>query len=519
LHRDAQARMRPWKTAPREKIYVPPVARRAPPPMPTVYNRGDGSPGMRKRYPTTKRGWRKPRFRWTPPLPQDYDENQKKKQLQKSLRKSAGAAGLGGVDSTEFTVAGTVTGRSGSYDSDDDSYIDYDVAVPLVRATRQRFHKDDDSPRRQLVLFLAYCGIITVFGLILSILFGYFFGPRRTNYADNQYIRTKSPFSIGRDYLGTHAPTVMITNAPTTLGPTKMPTTQAPTTLSPTQAPSTAAPSQAAEVVNAIFAGLRETRPPDTEAERHGSNFTLDVHNNSAIAVVTFDDPEIHTVAPTIKGTSGGLEEFTNALRETQPPDVNREADLDLAETAAPTRSNKTEMELLMDASFDGGEAIRTTGTAEQAAYLLISVSGVMQDSPSDARILEKFALSTFYYATGGPDWKEGSASWADLDSNDCVKQHIVCDDDNDQATIWIEMPNNNVQGSIPADLALLSRLQHLDLAGNDLQGTIPSQLGLLTDLKLLDLSNNPNLQGPLPSEIQNLPNLETLKVDFPILS
>jgi hypothetical protein len=44
----------------------------------------------------------------------------------------------------------------------------------------------------------------------------------------------------------------------------------------------------------------------------------------------------------------------------------------------------------------------------------------------------------------------------------------------------------NEITGSIPEELGLLSKLQLLDLAGNRLSGTIPSSLGQLKSLSSL---------------------------------
>jgi hypothetical protein len=50
----------------------------------------------------------------------------------------------------------------------------------------------------------------------------------------------------------------------------------------------------------------------------------------------------------------------------------------------------------------------------------------------------------------------------------------------------------NNLSGSVPAELAVLSDLQHLNLSFNNLTGPLPSTWTNLTSLKTLRLSNNP---------------------------
>ncbi|KAK1381293.1 putative LRR receptor-like serine/threonine-protein kinase [Heracleum sosnowskyi] len=63
------------------------------------------------------------------------------------------------------------------------------------------------------------------------------------------------------------------------------------------------------------------------------------------------------------------------------------------------------------------------------------------------------------------------------------------------------------LNGSIPYQIGMLSKLKYLSLPGNDLTGFIPSELGNLTNLFILDLSKN-NLTGSIPSDIGTLSNL-----------
>ncbi|KAK1381350.1 Protein kinase domain-containing protein [Heracleum sosnowskyi] len=66
------------------------------------------------------------------------------------------------------------------------------------------------------------------------------------------------------------------------------------------------------------------------------------------------------------------------------------------------------------------------------------------------------------------------------------------------------------LNGSIPYQIGMLSKLNYLSLYGNDLSGTLPSSLGNLTYLEYLDLSWN-HLTGFIPSELGNLTNLAYL--------
>ena len=69
---------------------------------------------------------------------------------------------------------------------------------------------------------------------------------------------------------------------------------------------------------------------------------------------------------------------------------------------------------------------------------------------------------------------------------------------------------------SVPPEIGLLTRLEHISFADNDLEGYVPSEIGLLNELKNLDLSGNPKLEGTLPAEVRNLPSLTEIKADLP---
>ncbi|KAK1381308.1 hypothetical protein POM88_028052 [Heracleum sosnowskyi] len=66
------------------------------------------------------------------------------------------------------------------------------------------------------------------------------------------------------------------------------------------------------------------------------------------------------------------------------------------------------------------------------------------------------------------------------------------------------------LNGSIPYQIGMLSKLNYLSLRGNHLSGTLPSSLGNLTYLEYLDVSWN-HLTGFIPSELGNLTNLAYL--------
>ena len=69
---------------------------------------------------------------------------------------------------------------------------------------------------------------------------------------------------------------------------------------------------------------------------------------------------------------------------------------------------------------------------------------------------------------------------------------------------IKVELDDEDLDGSIPADLAGLSELTHLDLSDNSLTGEIPRLLGHLDNLVELSLSDN-SLTGCIPHGLKDV--------------
>lgn len=71
-----------------------------------------------------------------------------------------------------------------------------------------------------------------------------------------------------------------------------------------------------------------------------------------------------------------------------------------------------------------------------------------------------------------------------------------------------LNLSNNLLSGSLPAEIRLLSKLRSLDLSNNNFTG-VPAEIGQLSQLEILDLSGNA-ITG-LPHELANLKNLKSL--------
>jgi len=105
---------------------------------------------------------------------------------------------------------------------------------------------------------------------------------------------------------------------------------------------------------------------------------------------------------------------------------------------------------------------------------------------------MQLYALASMYFSAPSEE------PWIQEDAP-CNWPHIIC-----------VGAYNSSYTDIEYDLDLLN----LDLAEVGLSGTISSEIGLLENLALYDISDNPGLTGIIPTTIQFLTSLATLKIE-----
>jgi Leucine-rich repeat (LRR) protein len=110
--------------------------------------------------------------------------------------------------------------------------------------------------------------------------------------------------------------------------------------------------------------------------------------------------------------------------------------------------------------------------------------------------LLQRFALATLYYGTGGDAWTN-KENW--LTATDACDWYPggLCDYDFSSSTI---MPTTTTRASTTVPQSQQNYITHLNLTNNSLQGAPCAELALLEKLTLLDLSHN-RLQGTLPTQ------------------
>jgi hypothetical protein len=135
-----------------------------------------------------------------------------------------------------------------------------------------------------------------------------------------------------------------------------------------------------------------------------------------------------------------------------------------------------------------------------------------------DDIVVQYWVLVTLYFSLGGPNWLKDQ-NWLSSSSSGL----LVCQDE--ISNHWyglscfdniyvqsIDLMFNNLVGSIPTQIALLSSLRVLNLNGGDLSGTIPTEIGIMKNLTKLLLEST-KLTGTIPSEVGSCSRLTEMNL------
>lgn len=180
------------------------------------------------------------------------------------------------------------------------------------------------------------------------------------------------------------------------------------------------------------------------------------------------------------------------------------------------------------------------------------------QDSLLYTRFIQRYTLAVFYFSLGGKGWLN-SLNFLDPDRDECFwfdtdKEHregdvgkvyaygAVCNIDARVESILIPenqlvgrlpdelalladlsllaLPRNKIHGSIPLSFQALSKMEYLNLRFNSMSGRMPDWMGEsgMNGLRVLALSDN-DFSGTLPPSLSKLKLLKTLALDDNLLS
>jgi len=101
----------------------------------------------------------------------------------------------------------------------------------------------------------------------------------------------------------------------------------------------------------------------------------------------------------------------------------------------------------------------------------------------------ERQALIDLYNSTDGENWRNNT-NWLGELGTECTWYGVNCNSEK-KYVININLPFNQLRGSIPPSFGSLSNLTHLVLKSNQLTGTIPPELNNLSNLVVLALQYN----------------------------
>ena len=98
-----------------------------------------------------------------------------------------------------------------------------------------------------------------------------------------------------------------------------------------------------------------------------------------------------------------------------------------------------------------------------------------------------RYSLAVLYFALGGENWWSAT-DWLGIDVEHCQWRFVSCP----EGLTGLFLENNNLQGTIPSELAYLSTLEYLILNNNKIESVKVLENNGVDSLKWLDLSYNP---------------------------
>lgn len=133
-----------------------------------------------------------------------------------------------------------------------------------------------------------------------------------------------------------------------------------------------------------------------------------------------------------------------------------------------------------------------------------------------EATMGDFYAVTVFYYSTGGDYWFEcsqgsdncpGGESWLTSDVTYCDWNWISCNDAGRVVDIIFgDAQGNNLTGTLTSELSLLTELRQFVALNGNIEGTLPPKLGDLTSVTHFILSNN-SISGEISEDfLENSP-------------
>ena len=148
-----------------------------------------------------------------------------------------------------------------------------------------------------------------------------------------------------------------------------------------------------------------------------------------------------------------------------------------------------------------------TRVTASSGAALAHATIHVITEGPEPEPPSDRDALIAIYNATGGADWTE-KTNW--LTAMPVESWYGVESGNTDRVT-GLKLGDNQLRGTIPPEIGLLSAAREIWFNENQLTGEVPPEISMLSNLEHLRLEYNE--LTAIPDEFGQLANLRVLNL------
>ena len=130
-----------------------------------------------------------------------------------------------------------------------------------------------------------------------------------------------------------------------------------------------------------------------------------------------------------------------------------------------------------------------------------------------ERRVKQRYVMCVLYFATNGDFWTK-KGNWLDSERSECDWHGVSCYSGNDNIRS-INLPENNVTGTLPNEIVSLPTLAFLNMSYDSISGSIPENIfDRLGGLGTLDLKEN-QLVGSIPERRTSISNSVLRYIDL----
>jgi len=259
---------------------------------------------------------------------------------------------------------------------------------------------------------------------------------------------------------------------------------------------------------------------PDTVSQNDEKNFMKDGSKNKCIicgviflacvAIVSIvlpfylDYPSGSGIDSSINGSEDNSDSTTNEVID--PERSRLPSSPTGAPTGVPTKQQWAQFLTTFLIPVSGKEIFQDESSPQYRAAKFILDDPYTATISTMERLRDRYASATFYFATQGDNWKYCYFGDEDCNSgqwlvDDVCDWHAVSCDDMNRVTsfIFANAEGNNLVGTLPVEMKLLSKMVDLVIVNNKIRGTLPVAFGENAEsLRSLLLPDN-DLTGRIP--------------------